>query len=107
MSFPIKLPTAAVLLIAALTVCLAGVKSRANPLPHAPAYVTQNDGVRRITPAELKEAQSKGAVVLIDVRSEPVYKTGHIKGALSIPLDEFTARLKELPRDKMIVTYCS
>ena len=107
MSVSIRLSAAAMLLIAALAMSLAGMESRANPLPHAFAYATQNDGARRITPAELKDAQSKGAVVLVDVRSEPVYQAGHIKGALSIPFDEFTARLKELPRDKMIITYCS
>ena len=65
------------------------------------------DGVRRITPDELREAQKKGKAVLIDVRAPESYKAGHIKGALLIPVNEIGSRLKELPKDKLIATYCS
>ncbi len=65
------------------------------------------DGVRRVTTVELRDLLSKGQAVVIDVRNEASYKAGHIRGAKLIPTTEFLARINELPRDKMIVTYCS
>ena len=113
------------LLVAALTACHSNEQGRAantasttdtaankpastanNPATPV-AQTTQTDGVRRITPAELHDALDKGAAVVIDVRSEDTYKAGHIKGARSIPVNDFLSRVDELPRDKMIVTYCS
>ncbi len=66
-----------------------------------------SDEVRRISPAELREALQKGEAVLIDVRNEDSYNAGHIKGALLIPASEFGSRIKEVPKDKFIATYCS
>jgi NADPH-dependent 2,4-dienoyl-CoA reductase/sulfur reductase-like enzyme/rhodanese-related sulfurtransferase len=44
--------------------------------------------------------------LLLDVRSEVEFASGHIDGAKNIPLDELRSRLAELPRDRPIVTYC-
>jgi rhodanese-related sulfurtransferase len=41
------------------------------------------------------------------VRDEATYKAGHIKGAKSIPLPQFNERIGELPKDKLIITYCA
>lgn len=74
------------------------------PPPQAPE---QGDGIQRISPAEAHAAADKGTAIIIDVRAGETYKMGHIKGSLSIPVNEFLARIKDLPRDKMIITYCS
>ena len=68
---------------------------------------TPADGVRRITVDELRAAMEKGTAIVIDVRGEDQYKAGHIKGAIWIPGGEIAGRTKELPKDKLIVTYCS
>jgi sulfur dioxygenase len=65
------------------------------------------DGVRRITVVELQDLLAKGEAVVIDVRNEPTYNQGHIRGAKLIPLSEVVNRVNEFPRDKLIVTYCS
>ena len=65
------------------------------------------DGVRRVTPAEARAAVEKGQAVIVDVRPAESFKAGHVKGALSIPLGDIEARTGELPRGKMIITYCS
>jgi len=70
-------------------------------------HAQEGDGVRRITPAEARQALDSGKAIIIDVRDESSYKAGHAKGALLIPVTEIEARVKELPRDKMIITYCS
>ena len=77
-----------------------------DPIP-PPQPPEQGDGVRRITPAEAREALDKGQAIIIDVRNDEAYKMGHVKGALLIPVNDFVARMKDLPRDKLIITYCS
>jgi 3-mercaptopyruvate sulfurtransferase SseA len=78
-------------------------KGSNTPAPEPPP----GDNARRITPAELKIALASNTAVIIDVRAESAYKEGHIKGARLIPFNEILARVDELPRDKMIATYCS
>jgi rhodanese-related sulfurtransferase len=67
----------------------------------------QGDGVTRITPADAFAAVQRGKAIIVDVRGEDSYKAGHIKGALLIPINEIGSRTKELPRGKMIITYCA
>ena len=71
------------------------------------AQAKPSDGVQRMTTVELRGALEKGEAVVVDVRSEDQYKASHIKGARSIPLGEVARRADELPRDKLIVTYCA
>jgi rhodanese-related sulfurtransferase len=64
---------------------------------------------RELVPAERREliARAKaGEIVVIDVRPEPEYRTGHLPYARSLPLRELKLRLDELPKDKPIVAYC-
>ena len=45
-------------------------------------------------------------MTVLDVRPEIEYDQGHIADSLSIPFDQLSRRLKELPRRKEIVAYC-
>ena len=65
------------------------------------------DSARRITAAELHKLWEKDEVLIVDTRTEPVFKQGHIRGAILIPANEFSLRADELPKSKMIVTYCT
>ncbi len=65
------------------------------------------DGIRRITATQLREALKNGKAILVDVRAERAYRAGHIKGAILIPVDEIGRRINELPKDKLIATYCA
>jgi rhodanese-related sulfurtransferase len=53
----------------------------------------------------LKRARSRD-VVILDTRPVNEYASGHIAGALSVPVDDLQRRLRELPRDKHYVAYC-
>ena len=78
-------------------------KAPGQPQPsQAPA-----DNARRITAAELHELWEKNEVLIVDTRNEPSFKQAHIKGAVLIPTNEFASRSGELPRNKMIVAYCT
>ena len=112
----ISLSAAIILAVVALTACNStdgsATKSATTPQtakqsPSPVAVATPADSVRRVTVAELREGLDKGTAVAVDVRSDDQYKAGHIKGAIHIPLPEIASRSGELPRDKMIVTYCS
>jgi rhodanese-like protein len=78
----------------------------ASSTPATPAH-PPNDGVRRITPAELRDELASGKAIVVDVRSEMAFKEAHIKGARLVPVNEVLAKAGEFPRDKLIVTYCS
>jgi rhodanese-related sulfurtransferase len=47
-----------------------------------------------------------GRVTVLDVRPPQEYRAGHIRGAVSIPVEELEGRLAELPREQDIVAYC-
>lgn len=55
---------------------------------------------------ELLRRAKSGTVTVLDVRPIEEYRAGHIPGALSIPVDELQARLKELPKNREVVAYC-
>jgi 3-mercaptopyruvate sulfurtransferase SseA len=69
--------------------------------------VTYADGARRITIPELEALMKNNEVFLVDVRNQAMYDNGHIPGSKLIPSGEILNHISELPRDKMIVTYCS
>ena len=62
---------------------------------------------RRITAEELHKLWEKDEVLIVDTRNEPSFKQGHIRGAILIPTGEFASKADELPKSKMIVTYCT
>ena len=66
-----------------------------------------SDGVRRVTTVELRDMLDKGTAIVIDTRGADSYKANHIKGSISVPVDQVANKISELPRDKMIVAYCS
>jgi len=58
-----------------------------------------------------KQIFDKGKAVFLDARSLESFKSGHIKGAESLPLDQFDDLIemfkKKHPANTFIVTYCS
>jgi rhodanese-related sulfurtransferase/DNA-binding transcriptional ArsR family regulator len=61
------------------------------------ASVTIDDLIRKI---------ESGKVTILDVRPETEYNNGHIAQAVSIPFDQLSNRLKELPKGNEIIAYC-
>ncbi|MBW8890399.1 MAG: ArsR family transcriptional regulator [Fibrobacteres bacterium] len=54
----------------------------------------------------LIKAVRRGEVLVLDVRPREEYETGHIQGAVSIPLKELEKRLADLPKSQSIAAYC-
>ena len=113
--------TAGVLLLATLFACGAGARSQADApagaagrgrqdeqaTARAGEAPTPSDGVRRVTVGELGRLVEQGGAVVVDVRGSVEFEMGRIKGARSIPLGLIAGRAAELPKDKLIVTYCT
>ena len=86
------------------------VEKTANTTKPAPAPGSDTvyaDGARRVTADELVTMLKNNQAVVIDVRNQASYDLGHLPGAKLIPAGEILNHINELPRDKMIVTYCS
>ncbi len=69
-------------------------------------YFTARDALDPIARDELLRRMDSGDVMVLDVRPVEEFAAGHIRGAVSIPLEELSARLDELPVDLEIVAYC-
>jgi 3-mercaptopyruvate sulfurtransferase SseA len=75
--------------------------------PATPPAEATEVTARRVSAVETREALAKGKAVLVDVRSKEAYEASHAQGAISIPLAAIDARAGELPKNKLVVTYCT
>ncbi len=55
---------------------------------------------------ELEAKLARGKHVLVDVRPTVEYESGHLQGAISLPLEQLSKRVATLPRDRRIIVYC-
>ncbi len=69
-------------------------------------YFEERGAMEAIAGDELLRRVRAGAVTVLDVRPVEEYRAAHIPGAISIPVGELKARLKELPKSRDVVAYC-
>jgi rhodanese-related sulfurtransferase len=69
-------------------------------------YLQDRVDLEAITAEQLRARLDQGSVLLLDVRPEAEYQSGHIRGAVSIPVGDLEWRLEKLPKRKVIVAYC-
>ena len=69
-------------------------------------YLGDREALRTISRDDLRRRLRDGDVVVLDVRPESEYASGHIRGAVSIPVKELQARLGEIPDGTEVVAYC-
>lgn len=72
----------------------------------ARAYLGDRSSLDTMTREELTKRLRDGDVIVLDVRPEAEYRSGHITGAASLPVEEITRRLREIPKDRQVVAYC-
>ena len=70
-------------------------------------YIFARAEPERISNAEVKQILDQKNIVVVDVRGINAYKAGHIPTSISVPSGEIGLRHKELPKNKLIVLYCS
>jgi len=59
-----------------------------------------------LTPAEAQALVAEGKAVLVDVREESEWRSGHVPGAIHLPLSQFSQGVDRLPRDRKVILYC-
>ncbi|MFC2145635.1 rhodanese-like domain-containing protein [Actinomycetota bacterium] len=69
--------------------------------------VSEAAEIKPIDPEEVYEIiKNDEDYLIVDVRTIEEYNSGHIEGALLLPVQELEDRLNELPMDKPIIVYC-
>lgn len=100
----------AVLILSIVALACSAVSAQEKPVKATAGQEhLENPNIERITVDELKAKLARNEnVVIIDVRGSD-YDTSdsRIKGAMRIVPAELSARLKEIPRDKEVITYCA
>ena len=69
-----------------------------------------NDNVKNISAEEAHQLiENNKDVIIIDVRSRQEYKSGHIPGSKSIPVNEVASRVNELEKykDNSVIVHCA
>lgn len=101
-------PAAGLLLLAAaLFPACSNEAAQASP----PAQVSAASALPDRDPALARKLVSDGAV-LLDVRTPAEFASGHLEGAVNVPIDEIESRMPEIEKlaegdkNKPIVVYC-
>lgn len=69
-------------------------------------YLGDRSRLKTVTRDQLRARLRQGDVVVLDVRPEPEFAAGHIRGAISVPIKDLKARLGEIPDGTEVVAYC-
>jgi rhodanese-related sulfurtransferase len=69
-------------------------------------FLHDRDELQPISLAELRRRLRDGSATVVDVRPRTEFEAGHIPGAISMPVEEVSRRLKDLPRRKEVIAYC-
>jgi len=69
-------------------------------------YFNDRDSLEAVSRKELLQRSKDGLVTVLDVRPPDEYESGHIPGAVNVPLAEIAQHLTDLPGEKDIIAYC-
>ena len=78
--------------------------------PGSTPVPSPSESVPRITVEELfQKIEDRADIIIVDTRAdvEEQFPTGHIKGAVPVPLSKITAGQWLPPADKEIIFYCT
>lgn len=53
-----------------------------------------------------RQQRSDAELFVLDVRTAGEFASGHVPGAVNIPVDGLAERLMDVPKDKDVVIYC-
>jgi len=69
-------------------------------------YVSEREQFESVSADELMRRIKQDDVVVLDVRPRGEFEAGHIRGALSLPVQELRRRISELDPRSEIIAYC-
>ena len=69
-------------------------------------YITARDDLEPIPAAELLKRSKQGLVTVLDVRPAKEFAAGHLPGAINVPVEDLTKRLRKLHKVREVIAYC-
>ncbi len=69
-------------------------------------YFRDRDSLEPVSKKELAARIKDGLVTVLDVRPEDEFASGHLPGAVNVPLSQLRKRLTELPKKQEVIAYC-
>ena len=69
-------------------------------------YITARDDLEPVPAAELFKRSKLGLVTVLDVRPAKEFAAGHLPGAINVPVEDLTKRLRKLPKGREVIAYC-
>lgn len=98
------LMTAALGLSVAVGVALGTPQPAADRARRAPAEATYLPEVERVT---VEQARRLDRPLYVDVRRAERFGQHHIRGAISLPLEQLVEHPEQLPKERPLVLYCT
>lgn len=69
-------------------------------------FLKKHSDPREITNDDAAQVYDEQGAVFVDVREPNEWASGHMPGAIHIPLGNLAQRSGELPKDRRIITVC-
>lgn len=69
-------------------------------------FASHHEEFEALDAAELIKRARDGSVVVFDVRPPKEYETGHLPGAVNVPLSQLEETVKTFPPEVEVVAYC-
>jgi len=67
----------------------------------------QGEPYSRISLEEAKDMMENRNALVIDVRQKDEWDSGHVSGAIHVPVDDIISRVDELPNDRDLLFICA
>lgn len=83
-----------------------GLKHKAEMEKLVNDFREKRNSLEAVSMDELFSRIKSKNVVVLDVRPEIEFNNGHITGAINIPIEELTGKIKKLPKNKEYIAYC-
>jgi len=71
-----------------------------------PTLVRSRTGVRPVTVTQAVQMVNQNHALFIDIRSDDLYKAGHIAQSRHLPMADFHGKRAALPKDKPLIVVC-
>lgn len=69
-------------------------------------FMSQHEDIHILSLDEVLAKMEEGSIMLLDVRPADEFDSGHIPGAISVPLHDLHQHLARLPKNVEIAAYC-
>lgn len=69
-------------------------------------FINNLHDIQTLSMDEVTEKVDNESIILVDLRSKEEFETGHIPGAISMPMDKLDTMIRELPKNAEVIAYC-